>query len=886
MTMNDRLVLSSAYFNITGGRRQDSADTFRVLASLHTHSGEEAALYAVSEASAPGPMGARARRLVIDVIQGEYTSRFDQPPAARLKASIEAAHRELQNEFKGHVRVGLTALVAEGSSLYLLQVPPAQAYVLHDGNLHSVNTGPPGSVPFAHSLGCSGEPEISLFRDRVEESDIIVLCSSWFAQELDGDDLRSSFTAEIPDQISESLFAHARARHAREVTCVALQAIPDEEPFHQTAIRQTAKTTTARGRHEAESDGGVLDYVDESIASLSYVWQRALAELKPPAARTRAPRRKAQPTKERAPAALEADAIVSTSAVEAAEVDSPEAGDPFDDYGRDVETPAVDLWNTQNQPPPVEHGTEELPIVGDVTGVLPYTDDNGRTSNELDEGLYDAGPAPDEEQDDLVDQNQAQGEPWESSSLDRNTGQERSRARETELDEVNSFIQNTPNLGKVAPPVQGFPDTTVAPERIYPRKSESASKRPRRFTDVVRPGRRHDGPSDRASLLEPNIHGVDTSARRSFSLSSIPPAMWLWSAIGVGVVALFAVIFFLLNSSGPAAINFPQKARAHASNALHSSNPRYQSRQLGLAYRDIRRAKRHNFPAKQVTAAQNFVQATANNIHRITAVTPTVVSDFSSLPNSHPEQLNGGAGSLFVLDSHRKIIYSTNQTPPGQEKEIAKPGEFFSGIQWNDPVLMTADGTTMLALDDKYDLAIYSGQLPVTALVLTPPAGNENPRAMTVYGGNVYILDTRNGQIWRYYGAENGSTYSATGYLTNPARKELRNGVGIAIDGDVYVGLAGGRVIKYAGQKQVGFQVHSPWPLRHLSALYTRQDLHSLFIADPHDGRILQIGKKGGYIRTMQLPPGEGQLRQITVSSDGKTLFYIGGKHVYRFTIP
>jgi hypothetical protein len=122
--------------------------------------------------------------------------------------------------------------------------------------------------------------------------------------------------------------------------------------------------------------------------------------------------------------------------------------------------------------------------------------------------------------------------------------------------------------------------------------------------------------------------------------------------------------------------------------------------------------------------------------------------------------------------------------------------------------------------------------------------------------------------------------------LTNAAPKELRHSVSIAIDGNVYVGLAGGRVIKYAGQKQVPFQIQSPWSLRHLSEIYTRQDLKSLFITDPRRGRILQIGKKGGYIRTMQLPPGVGQLRQITVSSDGKALFFIGGKHVYRFTIP
>jgi hypothetical protein len=829
--------------------------------------------------------------LVIDVIQGEYTSRFDQPPAARLKAAIEAAHRELYGEFKGHVRVGLTALVAEGASLYLLQVPPAQAYVLHDGDLHSVNTGPPGSVPFAHSLGCAAEPEVSLFRDRVEESDIIVLCSSWFSEELDGEDLRSAFVSEIPDQITESLFSQARARHAREVTCVALQAVPDEEPFRAAPIREPAVPASSAKR-DAPQGTSVLEYVDESIGSLAYVWHLALAELKPPKARERAPRRRRPAVvKERQPAGFESDGggvrdIASSAPTsEVSVLDEPVAGDPYD-YPPSEAPAEPDLADTQYHPTPVEHGTEELPIVGDVPPDAfrgPSSYDDAYATSEPDRlGSNEFAPRSDQH-DDERSLDQAQGEPWEADDLGPADGRDRSRTRESELDEVNSFIQNTPNLGKVAPPVQGFPDTTVAPERIYPHGGEPATSRPRRFTDVILPGRRDESP-DKTPVLQPRVGTVDTRARRNFSLSAIPPAMWVWSAIGVGIVLLFALIYVVASSGGPAAINYPQKARAHAANALHSSNLSYQTRQLRLAYKDIQLARRHRFSQKQIAGAQRVVLATADRIHGISAVSPSVVVDFSSFPHSHPSQLDGGSGTLFILDSGRKIIYSSKQSAPTSPTEIAKPGEFFSTLQWHDPILLTADGSTMLALDNQYHLAFYNGQLPVTALTLSPISGN--PRAMTVYGGNVYILDNRSGQIWRYYGAENGSTYTPTGYLTNAALKELRHSVSVAIDGDVYVGLAGGRVIKYVGQKQVPFKVHSPWSLQHLSEVYTRQDLKSLFIADPHDGRILQIGKKGGYIRTMQLPPGEGQLRQITVSSDGKTLFFIGGKHVYRFTIP
>ena len=187
--MTERLVLASDFFNIADKRRQDSADTFRVSPELRSHAGDVAAFYAVTEASTPGPMGSRARRLVVEVMQSEYASRFDLSPGARLKNAARAAHTELLKEFSGHVRVGISVLVADEHALYLLQVPPAQAYVLQQGSLHSVTAAQPKkSTAFSFSIGSTDEPYTSLFRDTIEPGDAIVLCGSWVANELEPED--------------------------------------------------------------------------------------------------------------------------------------------------------------------------------------------------------------------------------------------------------------------------------------------------------------------------------------------------------------------------------------------------------------------------------------------------------------------------------------------------------------------------------------------------------------------------------------------------------------------------------------------------------------------------------------------------------------------------
>ena len=241
--MNGRLSLSSEQFNISGGKRQDSADTFLVLPSLETHSGETAALYVVTEASTPGPMGTRARRLVIDAIQEAYTSRFDLSPGPRLRAAIAAAHAELADEFKGHVRVGLSVLASDGTSVYLLQVPPAQAYVIHEGNLHSVGTtGSSKDSAFADSLGTPNKPILSLFRDTMDRSDIVVLCSTWFARELNAEEVRASFATADLDSVVTAMLDFAEGLRVRDATCLVVQSVR-----HQTVYEDLPRAPVEDG---------------------------------------------------------------------------------------------------------------------------------------------------------------------------------------------------------------------------------------------------------------------------------------------------------------------------------------------------------------------------------------------------------------------------------------------------------------------------------------------------------------------------------------------------------------------------------------------------------------------------------------------------------------
>src|SRR5581483_7898475 len=191
--MSESLTLRTAFFNLVGGRRQDSSEGFRVNGNLRTHSGESLGFYAVSEATPPGPMGSRARRLVLDVFEEEVASEIELSIGSRLRHGVSQAHLALQSEFNGHVQVGLTVVISSENSIYLLQVAPAQAYVKHDDALHAISPTGNAQAGFSRALGGQAEPEVFLFRDSIEEGDLILLTTSWVAQALDPDHLRDAF---------------------------------------------------------------------------------------------------------------------------------------------------------------------------------------------------------------------------------------------------------------------------------------------------------------------------------------------------------------------------------------------------------------------------------------------------------------------------------------------------------------------------------------------------------------------------------------------------------------------------------------------------------------------------------------------------------------------
>lgn len=910
--MDEALVLLTSYFNLVNGRRQDTADTFRVDPDVSSSTAPDgtAALYIITEASAAGQMGPRARRLAADTVAWEYATHNDDPPPARIKSALRAADEAVRQEFDGHVAVGLSVIAVEGDSVYLGQVAPAQVYVLHEGSLHSIAATGDGSVPFARAIGSNNGPRIAVFRDQVGPGDVVALSSSWFHRALDAEDLRDCFSAATADEITDCLLQLAKSHDASDATAIVIEAVPASELEEE------------RG----EDIPGFMDQIDTAVQALAGVGRMLWTELRaaPPASASNGNHAEdgahpvEQPSTKKAPAQArtpEPGPAVST-------IESPEVGEgEASDFERDWEAapPRVAVEETE---PAAERGahhhqmTEEVPIIrpdlavpnpeltgeipivtpdvaapdGEITGEIPIIDDrsvpqtpgDGWDSTAL-MPEPEAAPEPSTESEPAPEP----GSVPEPESRPGSTATSGS-APLSEMDQVNSRLHNGPDMGEVIPPVQAFPDTGTQPERIYATSKDiqAVNKRPRRFGGMARPGGRD--PLAGPAVMRPNLGGVDLD--RPSGGQAPPLAIWA----GIAVVFLLAAgsLYLFFRHHHAVAVNpYPALVTQDITQARQAKSAANQDYYLAHAHRNLALATHTGADAGQIKQLQHRLLITEDLLHRITRIaTPVVLADFTRFPGAQPAEVAAAPGLAFVLDAGRKKVLSFSANTPGSgPTTILDTGEIDSGFTIGVPMHIATAGSTALIVDDHNTLVRDQGGTK-TATALTEPNQGEKIIAMATEDPDVYLLDSGSSQVWRYPGATTSFNPTAESYFGSTAPPPLGHAVSFTMDGaDMFILLSTGAVLKYDNQANAQtFKINLRTALQNPTAISTAPSLADLWIADPVHGRIVQFDKSGGYVRTYVSGASGMNLHQIkgmAIGPAGNTLYLVVGSKLLAFNV-
>jgi hypothetical protein len=255
------------------------------------------------------------------------------------------------------------------------------------------------------------------------------------------------------------------------------------------------------------------------------------------------------------------------------------------------------------------------------------------------------------------------------------------------------------------------------------------------------------------------------------------------------------------------------------------------------------------------------------NMDRVNRVTPL----YGTVPlwtfNGDGQNLTSAivkGNHVYVLDRGRQQIdhfvlgrSGDSMTPASPPVALAKRDQVKGSDQvvadlvdmgWVDAV--SNQTSHLLTLDGNNALYAYDANFGASPLAVAGRNQWGGPQLISGYNGNLYVVDPKANQIWRYKPSEKGYENPPESYFAPGNQVDLAGIQSIAIDGNIWLLYADGRLLKFFGGEQKPFELQGlPSPLSNPAAIAAAAEGDQLYIADTGNGRIIELNKQGQFQR-------------------------------------
>ncbi|KKP58692.1 MAG: hypothetical protein UR52_C0017G0008 [Candidatus Gottesmanbacteria bacterium GW2011_GWA1_34_13] len=249
-------------------------------------------------------------------------------------------------------------------------------------------------------------------------------------------------------------------------------------------------------------------------------------------------------------------------------------------------------------------------------------------------------------------------------------------------------------------------------------------------------------------------------------------------------------------------------------------------------------------------------------------ITPEIFFDFNLVKQgAHAAGWFNFEDNLWITDKVNHLIYILNITK--------KSAKIFSGDEKLSQSI-SAVGTSQenyVLIDSIYQIG-NDGKLKEVILKDEKWGNIVN---MYFYGGNLYLLDTLNNQIWKYIRTETGFS-EIRNYLTQDTQVDLASATKLAINGSVWVS-GGTQMFKFAQGVKELWQIQGlPESLGDKLLIFTSDNVKNVYILDKLQNRIIQTDKDGAYLSQYAWKE-KYEITDFMVSESlGKILLLVGDK--------
>lgn len=151
---------------------------------------------------------------------------------------------------------------------------------------------------------------------------------------------------------------------------------------------------------------------------------------------------------------------------------------------------------------------------------------------------------------------------------------------------------------------------------------------------------------------------------------------------------------------------------------------------------------------------------------------------------------------------------------------------------------------------------------------------------ISAFGGNLYLLDRKNNQIWKYIATDEGFS-KITNYLNSDVHVDLSNSTRLIVDGSVWVLGKGGDISKFNKGLLESFSYSGfSEALDTVSAFSTSDVDKYVYILDKGGSRVIVFDKEGVYQSQYQWDELQNA-SDLVASEDEKRIFVLNGSKIY-----
>ncbi|MCX7881095.1 MAG: hypothetical protein N2482_01105 [Patescibacteria group bacterium] len=193
---------------------------------------------------------------------------------------------------------------------------------------------------------------------------------------------------------------------------------------------------------------------------------------------------------------------------------------------------------------------------------------------------------------------------------------------------------------------------------------------------------------------------------------------------------------------------------------------------------------------------------------------------------------------LIIVDNERGVIFNLSLTKKSLDKVSFKEIKKTKRVAAYEDIFFLTDEGIYQIKGEKLEKVIEKDK----------DWGEIND--FWVYNGNLYLLDSKNDQIYKYLTAEKGFG-EKTSYFKAGEAMDLEQANSMAIDSSVYIGFKD-FLAKYTAGVREEFKTTFPQKEVNITKIYTNKNLEKVYVWDKTQAIVFILGKNGSYERQIK----------------------------------